>query len=151
VERSPFNVSVPITLPLFNEAECRELNRRYGHVLSDEQAERLRRKLLNGHPFLTRVAYFRLTRQGAPSLDEFIRNASRLDGPFGDHLRALLVKLRENTQQDLLAALRQLISHGTAPNDDALARLWGAGLVCPEGDKFVPANRLYALFFGSLR
>jgi len=151
VERSPFNVSVPIALPPFNAAECRELNRRYEHVLTDEQAERLRRELLGGHPFLTRLAYYRMTRPGAPSLDELIRDAARLDGPFGDHLRTLQVKLRENTRQDLLVALQQVIRHGTPPNDDALARLLGAGLVRPEGDRFVPTNRLYALFFGNLQ
>jgi hypothetical protein len=151
IKRSPFNVSVPIALPLFNETECRELNRRYGHVLSDEQAERLRRELLYGHPFLTRLSYYHLTRPGALSLDDLIREADQLDGPFGDHLRALLMKLRENMKQDLLAALRQVIRHGTVPNDDALVRLLGAGLIRLEGDKVVPANGLYARFFGKSR
>ena len=150
-KRSPFNVTVPIAVPLFNAAECRELNRRYEHVLSDDQAERLRRELLNGHPFLTRLAYFHLTRPGAPSLDDLIRDADRLDGPFGDHLRTLQVRLRENTEQDLLAALRQVIRYGTVPNDDVLVRLLGAGLIRLEDDKIVPANGLYARFFGRLR
>ena len=151
VERSPFNSSEPITLPLFNASECRELNRRYEYILSDEQAERLRRELLNGHPFLTRLAYYRLSRPNAPSLADLIRDAARIDGPFGDHLRTLVVKLRENMTQDLPTALRQVIHHGTAPNDDALARLLGAGLVCPDGERFVPANQLYARFFGKLQ
>jgi hypothetical protein len=149
-ERSPFNVRVPNTLPPFNAVECRELNRRYGHVLTDEQAERLRQELLGGHPFLTRLAYYRMTRPNPPSFDELMQDAARLDGPFGDHLRALQVKLRANTSQDLLAALQQVIRHGTVPNDDAMARLLGAGLIRSEGDRFIPANRLYARFFGNL-
>jgi hypothetical protein len=151
VERSPFNVSEAIVLPPFNAAECRELNRRYGHPLKDEEAERLRRELLNGHPFLTRLAYYRMARPGAPTLDELIRDAVRLDGPFGDHLRALQMKLRANTEQDLLQALKQVIRHGTAPNDDALARLLGVGLIRLDDDRFVPANMLYARFFGKLQ
>jgi hypothetical protein len=150
-KRSPFNVSVPIALPLFSAAECRELNRRYGNVVSDEQAERLRRELLNGHPFLTRLAYHYLTRPGALALDELIRDADRLDGPFGDHLRGLLMRLRENTEQDLLAALRQVIRHGTASNEDTTVRLLGAGLIRREGDRLAPANGLYARFFGKSR
>jgi AAA-like domain len=75
----------------------------------------------------------------------------QLDGPFGDHLRTLQVKLRESTKHDLLAALKQVIRHGTAPNDDILARLLGAGLIRAEGDRFVPANTLYARFFGNLQ
>jgi hypothetical protein len=150
-KRSPFNVRVPIELHPFNQAECRELNQLHGQFLSDDQVERLRSELLEGHPFLTRVTYFRLMRPGAPSLEDLIRDAPQLDGPFGDHLRGLLVKLRENTKQDLLAALRQVIRHKTVPNDDAFVRLRGAGLVRRDGDKILPANGLYARFFGNLR
>ena len=67
-ESSPFNVRVPIVLDTFNDTQCQELNQRYGHILSDDQAERLRMELLNGHPSLTRLAYYRLTRPGGPSL-----------------------------------------------------------------------------------
>src|SRR5262249_37759528 len=49
-QRSPFNVRIPVLLTPFDADECRELNRRYGQVLSDDQAERLRSELLDGHP-----------------------------------------------------------------------------------------------------
>jgi nucleoside phosphorylase len=147
---SPFNVRAPIVLEPFNADECRELNRRYGRVLSDDQAERLRRELLNGHPFLTRLAYYRLTCPGAPDFDTLLRDAARPDGPFGDHLRALLAKLRRHARQDLLAALRQVIRHGTASNDDVLDRLQAAGLVRREEDKVAVGNGLYARFFKDL-
>jgi hypothetical protein len=150
-DRSPFNIRVPIPLPCFNAAECRELNRRYGHILSDEEAERLRQELLDGHPYLTRLAYYQLTRPGAPSLGDLIRDADQLDSPFGDHLRALLTKLRESTKQNLLAALRQVIHHGTVPKDDVMVRLLGAGLIRREADRLIPANGLYGRFFGKPR
>ena len=149
-DRSPFNVGVVIELRPFNIDECLELNRRYNYVLSDEQAERLRRELLNGHPFLTRLAYYHLTRPDAPDFAPLMDNADRPDGPFGDHLRALLTKLRRYSQQDLLTALRQVIRNKTIPNDDAFDRLHGAGLVRREGNRVVPANELYARFFGGL-
>jgi hypothetical protein len=148
-QRAPFNVRVPVVLQPFDETECRELNQRYRSVLSDEQAEWLRQELMSGHPFLTQLAYY-LMRFGALSLDDLIRDADRLDGHFGEHLQLLLVKLRENRNQDLLAALRQVIHDGTSPNDDTLVRLLGAGLIRREGDRLVPANGLYARFFGNL-
>ena len=148
-QRSPFNVRIPIVLDPFDADECRELNRRYGRVLGDDQAERLRCELLGGHPFLTRLAYYRLTRTDATGLDALMRDAARPDGPFGDHLRALLAKLRQSTRHDLLAALRQAIRHGTLPDELALDRLQAVGLVRRAGDGVAPANGLYARFFGA--
>ena len=103
-ERSPFNVGVVIELPPFNTDECRELNRRYNNppVLRDDLAEELRRELLNGHPFLTRLAYYLLTPPDPIDFEALKRDAARPDGPFGDHLRALLAKLRRHADQDLL-------------------------------------------------
>jgi hypothetical protein len=149
-QRSPFNIRIPVTLTPFDAGECRELNHRYGQVLSDDQAERLRRELLDGHPFLTRLAYYRLTRPGSQGLDTLMRDAARPDGDFGDHLRAVLAKLRRSPRLDLLAGLQQVIRHGTVPDVDALDRLQAAGVVRREGDKVVAANGLYARFFGGM-
>ena len=151
-DRSPFNVGVVIELPPFNTDECRELNRRYNNppVLREDLAEELRRELLSGHPFLTRLAYYLLTPPDPIDFEALKRDAARLDGPFGDHLRALLAKLQRHADQDLLTSLRQVILHGTVPNDDVFDRLHGAGVVRREGDKVVFANGLYAHFFGSL-
>jgi hypothetical protein len=149
--RSPFNVRDPVELPPFRDKECIDLNRRYPKVLKDEQAERLRRELLNGHPFLTRLAYFRLTHHEPADLDALLCKAAEPDGPFGDHLRSLLTKLRRPGPTDLLAAMRRVCQYGTVDDDDTFYRLRGAGLVRREGKKVVPANGLYARFFGSLQ
>jgi hypothetical protein len=149
--RSPFNVRPPLELGPFNPAECRALNARYSRrVLSDEEAERLRAELLSGYPFLTRLAYYYLLQPGAPDLEIFLRGAAEPDGPFGDHLRALLSKLRRYQPADLLAAMRQVCRHGTVPDDGTFYRLRGAGLVRREGRKVVPGNGLYARFFKDL-
>lgn len=148
--RSPFNVRAPIELHPFNVEECRELNRRHHDLLGDEQVQRLT-ELLNGHRYLTRLAYYRLTRPKPIDFATLLRDAASDDGPFGDHLRTLLARIKQHPGQDLLSALRQVIAHGTAPNDDAYYRLKGAGLVRRENDRIVPANGLYARFFGGLR
>ena len=90
-------------------------------------------ELLFGHPFLTRLAYYRLMHPGPPDLDALLDDAAEPDGPFGDHLRALLTKLRGYGPEDLLTAMRQVCRHGTIPDDDTFYRLHGAGLVRREG------------------
>jgi hypothetical protein len=146
--RSPFNVRAPIELQPFTKDECRELNRRYGQLLSDDQFARLY-ELLNGHPYLTRLAYYHLTRKSSLDFATLMRTAHEPNGPFGDHLRTLLSKVRQSPKQDLLAALRQVINHGTAPAG-AFERLQGAGLCRKEDGRLMPSNQLYARFFGSV-
>ena len=101
--------------------------------------------LLRGHPYLTRLAFYWL---GAPNelpFDELIRTAAEDRGPFGDHLRALLVKLHENSE--LLEGMKQIIQKGAAPDNDLYYRLYGAGLARREDDRINPANLLYARYF----
>ena len=45
--------------------------------------------LLAGHPFLTRLAFYRLATGQSPSFDKLDTAAAEPDGPFGDHLRAM--------------------------------------------------------------
>jgi AAA-like domain/TIR domain len=149
-DRSPFNIGVTVELRPFDAAECRELNRRYHDLLSSDQTEALRQDLLGGHPFLTRLAYYVLSQPDSVDFNTLFRDAHHLNGPFGDHLRALLAKLRRHHGRDLVADLRQLIEVGRLPNDDAYHRLHGAGLVRRDRLGIVPANGLYTRFFGSL-
>lgn len=92
--RSPFNVRPPLELQPFTREECQQLNRGYQHLLSDAQVAALR-ELVGGHPFLTRVAYYRLMGPGARSFSQLLDEAPAEHGPFGDHLRALLARLRQ--------------------------------------------------------
>ncbi len=143
-DRSPFNVSPPIELSSFSRQNLDELNARYGGTLSAPQLDQLYR-LLGGHPFLTRLAYFRLLVDPAISFDELDERADDISGPFGDHLRAKLSWLgRDN---ELLGAFKQVITNRTVPNEDTYLRLRGAGLVVRQNGETVPANILYARFF----
>ncbi|MDQ2695730.1 MAG: AAA-like domain-containing protein, partial [Pseudomonadota bacterium] len=146
-DRSPFNVRAPIELQPFSRAECQELNRRYGDFLTSGQVDELH-GLLNGHPFLTRLAYYRLIGPGAMDFPTLLQAAAGPHGPFGDHLRALLAKLRQCGDVDLIAAMRRICQGGAVIDDAIFARLHGAGLVRREGGGAAPANRLYARFFG---
>jgi hypothetical protein len=143
-DRSPFNVSVPIVLSSFSEESCARLNAMYQTQLTAVQLGELY-DLLRGHPYLTRLAFYRLIVRDGISYAELIRRAADPDGPFGDHLRALLIKLYE--LPELLPAMRRLIKSSEQPAQEIRDRLSGAGLVRYDGAKVVVANLLYARFF----
>lgn len=147
--QSPFNVTPPLELRPFSEAECRELNRRYDNCLHDTEVTQLM-ELVGGHPFLVRLAYHYLTHQNPIDFSVLLRNTADRYGPFGIHLRAMERKLMDESDQTLLAAIQQVVHSGTAPSRDIFDRLNGAGLVHDHQGQIVPANQLYARFFGGL-
>ena len=74
-----------------------------------------------------------------------VETAADQEGPFGDHLRALLLKM--NQQPDLQDALKRLILNGTVPSQEVSDRLSGAGLIARHRGRMTPANLVYARFF----
>jgi hypothetical protein len=150
VLRSPFNVGLNIGLRLFNEAECRHLNRLYRARLTKSELGLLM-ELLNGHPHLTHLALYALTGPNAVDFSTLLRRAAERDGPFGTHLRALEYRLMDDVGQRLLATMKQIVNDvKKAVSRDDFYRLHGAGLVREDGPRVVPTNQLYARFFGEL-
>jgi hypothetical protein len=104
--------------------------------------------LVAGHRFLTRLAFYRIVSGEVSGFDDLDARAGESDGPFGDHLRSLLVILKQ--EEGLLLALRGLIAQESTPDESAYFRLHAAGLVRREGRRMIPANLLYARFFRAL-
>jgi hypothetical protein len=143
--RSPFNVSDPVVLSAFDLPMCRMLNERYGSPLGPGEVEELQ-ELLRGHPYLTRLALYRVvTKDIVSDFAELVARSADRNGPFGEHLRALLMLLRD--KRDLLEGMRRLIKSEERPSQELCDRLEGAGLVRSEGQRVVPANLVYARFF----
>ncbi|WP_134496540.1 AAA-like domain-containing protein [Microvirga pakistanensis] len=103
-------------------------------------------ELVHGQPYLTRVALYRLATTPGLTFRKFLDSSADDDGPFSDHLKALLVRLGS---AGLELAMREVIRRGRDPGEssDTYYRLKGAGLVTREDDRIVPANLLYARFF----
>ena len=146
-DRSPFNVAVPVEPGAFDRKALDDLNRRYGSSLRARDLDALS-ELLGGHPFLTRLAFYRVATGEVASFAELEAKAAAPDGPFGDHLRSMLTLLHERS--GLLPALRQVVARGSTPDDDTYYRLVGAGLVRRRDNRVIPANLLYARFFKNL-
>jgi hypothetical protein len=131
-------VGTKIELRDFGIEEVSELNRRYGAPL--ETPAELQRffALVGGSPYLVRRGLQELRALaasprgavGAYPLETFESIADQDEGPFGDHLRRILVTLAKNPV--LTDAVRQVIGSAGAkasiPMDD-FVRLRSAGVM----------------------
>jgi hypothetical protein len=142
------NVGRELKLYPFDETESKKLRRLYRELydirLSDTEFGRLM-GLLKGHPKLFKIAYDYLIGHHN-NTENLLAKAAEVNGPFKDHLRGLEEKLRKDPL--LVAALKQIVRDGTllGNNADLFFRLESAGLVSMDGNRYVPANELYARF-----
>ena len=147
-DQSPFNVETPLRLEPFSHNQLNQLNDRHGGVLDPHQLDDLY-QLTGGQPYLSRLAFYRLNTGPRLAYSELDEAAADPEGPFGEHLRSLLLRLQE--RPGLLDAMRQAVRYGTTPDDDTHHRLYRGGLIRRDGSRVVPANLLYARFFRDLR
>ncbi len=146
LNQSPFNVGTKIFLEDFTADQVAELNRRYNSPLRD--AGELQRffNLVGGHPFLARRGLQELTKAGVTT-DAFENSAGRDDGPFGDHLRRMLVLLAKDA--DLSAAVRSVLQGKPNMSRDSFYRLRSAGVMA--GDSAEEARMRCGLYADYLK
>ncbi len=142
LNQSPFNVGEVVELQPLSVEQVADLNRRHGEPLSGAEVGELY-DLVQGHPYLTRRALYLVAAERYPA-GELLARAADYDGPFGDHLRSLLLRLHE--REPLLPSLREVLQAQTCSDQRAYFRLRGAGLVRRDNGHVWPANTLYARF-----
>ena len=125
LNQSPFNVGTRLFLGDFAEDEVRELNRRYDYPIAGGELAAFY-KLLGGHPYLTQdglhdIATHRRTYK------ELARVAASEEGPFGEHLRRLLLAVRN--EPGLFAAVSGLLQGKREMPADSFYRLRTAGVI----------------------
>jgi len=144
INQSPFNVGTRLFLEDFTPAQVSELNRRYGHPLKNSAELSAFYDLLGGHPYLTRRGLHEMASR-ATSFEMFAERAGRDEGPFGDHLRRLLVMLAQD--QAICEVVRALLGgrHSGTPED--FYRLRSSGIVLGEpGHDMRVRCRLYEIY-----
>jgi len=133
LNQSPFNVGERVSLDDFTVEQVLRLNDLYGGPIGTRaDIERLH-GLLAGQPYLTRTALDALAREKA-GFDTLMRDATREDGAFADHLKRVLASVSaqaDSTQyvQDLITGT---LSTGSMP--EAYYRLLRGGLVRQDRD-----------------
>jgi hypothetical protein len=101
--------------------------------------------LVAGHPYLVRQSLYAMARNGW-GLSRLQVDAVDESGPFGDHLRQWIWRLRENPE--LQEELKIVQEHHRCDDEGRFQRLKAAGLVIGETRTDVRMRcRLYELYF----
>jgi hypothetical protein len=143
LNQSPFNVGEVLEIEDFSPSQVSDLIARHNLRLAKEEASNLFH-LLSGHPYLTRKALYLVAGKRC-TLSELFKRATDDRGPFRDHLRYHLFRLRE--RDDLVRGFREVILHQTCHDVSTLFRLRGAGLARTMGATVLPRCQLYSHYF----
>jgi hypothetical protein len=141
LNQSPFNVGTRVLLQDFTPAELADLNDRYGRPLRSRSERQRFYALLAGHPFLSRRGLHDLA-SGASTLEDLEQPDGWEQGPFGEHLRRMLLVLRRDP--GLCEAALSVAMGERRPALESFYRLRTAGLVVGEDPESArPRCRLY--------
>lgn len=147
INRSPFNVGLPIDLRELDDREIARLIDRHQLSLSEHQKQQLT-QLVGGHPYLLRAALYQLKR-GRMSLAQLMTEAPTEGGLYNDHLRRHLLNLEADGA--LLEAFRRVIQvyRPVQIGSTEAFKLNSMGLVKYQGNEVVPLCELYRQYFQS--
>src|SRR4028119_1050850 len=145
VNKSPFNVGLPIDLPEFNSQQVQDLAKRHGLSWGEDEGVELM-GLVGGHPYLVRLAMSRISRQDV-SFNQLVKLPPTEAGIYSDHLRRHLWNLEKYSE--LMEAMREVVSvsQPVRLRSELGFKLNSMGLVKLEGNNYIPRCRLYEEYF----
>lgn len=143
LNQSPFNVGEILYLQDFDKKQVADLNLRYETPLTDAELPELM-ELLNGHPYLTRAAFYTMVIE-KQAWREFVQTAASDHGPFHQHLQH---QYRLLIHDPALQKAMSRVVHGMHCTDEqAVFRLLKAGLITQEEDHYICRCNLYQHYF----
>lgn len=126
LNQSPFNVGTRLELADFNASQLADLNERYRRPLvGTDELDRFM-AMVGGQPYLARRGFDELVRHQL-SLSDLEGSAAHDEGPFGDHLRRLLVALSSDSM--ILEEVRGFLRGSPLTSEEAFFRLRTGGLI----------------------
>jgi AAA-like domain/TIR domain len=128
--QSPFNVGTRLELRDFNIEQEEALNKLFGSPLFTGDQISLFYELLSGQPYLVGRGLHELATSKMP-FEEFAARADHDEGPFGDHLRRILVMLARDPK--MIQAVRTVLDGSNTLTMETFYRLRAAGIVVGEG------------------
>ncbi|MCA9944173.1 MAG: AAA-like domain-containing protein [Anaerolineales bacterium] len=143
LQQSPFNVGLMLYLSDFTLDQVSTLNERYGRPLQQVDVNELH-ALLNGHPYLTRLALYTLAQRNI-GFATFHQTAAEAQSPFISHLRYLHQLILNDPA--LQPAMKEILTKQTCHDDGLRHRLQKAGLVQQKGTAVSPRCELYGRYF----
>jgi hypothetical protein len=147
INRSPFNVGVPIELPEFSQEQVQDLARRRGLDWDSTQVTQLM-EMVGGHPHLIQLAIYSLTRQNV-TFEQLLQTAPTESGIYSDHLRGHLWNLQQHPE--LAAAMKKVVdAKSPVQLEPMLAfKLQSFGFVQLYGNDVKVRCQFYSQYFGA--
>src|SRR5919202_2681533 len=145
INRSPFNVGVPIELPELSQEQVQDLAKRRGLAWDAVGAQGFAPLLesVGGHPHLIQLAIYSLTEHKI-TFEQLLQTAHTESGIYSDHLRGHLWNLQEHPE--LRTAMKKVVDATTPVQLEPIEsfKLQSLGLVRLEGNNVKPWCNLYA-------
>ncbi|HRJ27940.1 MAG TPA: AAA-like domain-containing protein [Fimbriimonadaceae bacterium] len=126
LNQSPFNVGTRLDLADFGPTQIEDLNNRYGRPLASESDVTKFIQTVGGQPYLCRRGFDEMVRNNI-SLTELVDSSAHEEGPFGDHLRRLLVALSGDPL--MLEEVRKFLGGAVLSSEEVFFRLRSGGLI----------------------
>lgn len=145
VNKSLFNVGLPIELRSFTSDEVQDLAQRYTLNWSTQEAEKLI-SLVGGQPHLVRLALYHIWRQDL-TLEQLLQASPTSTGIYTAHLQGQLWNLKQHP--DLAAAFAQVVTTPAPVELDLVQafKLQNLGLVNLQGSLATASCQIYAQYF----
>lgn len=145
VNKSPFNVGLPIELSEFNSQQVQDLAMRHGLNWSATEVADLM-ALVGGHPYLVRLAMYRIVCQDV-TLNQLLKSATTETGIYTDHLRRHLWNLEK--YPELIEAMGEVasVSNPVRLKSELAFKLNSMGLVKLDGNYCSARCCLYEEYF----
>jgi len=144
MNQSPFNVGTRLVLTDFSVEQVGELNQRYGLPLKTAEEVDQFFELLGGQPYLTQRGLHEMVAH-ALNYHAFSAFALQDEGPFGDHLRRILVSVAQ--EPSLCEVVQSILAGRRSSAVTSFYRLRSAGIVCGESARDMRLRcRLYETY-----
>ena len=146
LNRSPFNIGLPIQLPEFTLFQIEELASRYElDWQQGNQAQKLM-QVIGGQPYLVNIALYHLSQEEL-NLEQLLAEANTERGIYRHHLREKLDYLQRNS--GLAAIFSEILTAQTAVNlpPTVAYKLESLGLVELTSEGAIVSRELYSSYF----
>ena len=145
VNKSPFNVGVPIELKRFDSQQIEQLAQSYGLEWSPEQTQHLM-AITCGQPYLVQRGLYSVVTEQI-SAAELLDLETAMTKVYADHLQRLLWALEKDSS--LAAALKKVLQSATAIELELRQafQLESLGLVELLGNQAASSCKLYTQYF----
>jgi AAA-like domain len=145
VNKSPFNVGLPIELRSLSLEQVQDLAGRYGLDWSAQAVEQLM-ALVGGHPYLVQMAFYHLWHQDV-TFEQLLQTAATASGIYSDHLQNQLWHLQQSPE--LATAFAQVIKAASPVELELVqsVKLQSMGLVYLHDNQAAPSCKLYGQYF----